>query len=193
MRTRSFVVNGVTSKRSAGRLKDDLVLMGLSCLFLSLYEWKRYRYGLARGIARPAHRSHTFRGNALERISEEKLVDELQQMTIVGNNIARSKERDVHYAVQLASAGSGRRARPCVLVASASSEVADLWNAGKMLRRLCKIRRSVEDPDPFSTRPIISWIGVGFCAAIVDLSDGHHRDLQHYFFQGKAAALYKFP
>ena len=71
-------------------------------------------------------------GTPWERIGEEKLVDELQQMTIVGNHIARSKERDVHYAVQLANTGPDERA-PCVLVASASSEVTDLWTAAKML------------------------------------------------------------
>ena len=74
--------------------------------------------------------SHFQRERPWERIGEEKLVDELQQMTIVGNHIARSKERDVHYAVQLANTGPDERA-PCVLVASASSEVTDYGMPGR--------------------------------------------------------------
>ena len=44
-------------------------------------------------------------GTPWEIMKEEKLVDELQQMISKVIIIARSKERDVHYAVQLANVG----------------------------------------------------------------------------------------
>jgi len=180
-------VNGVKVTGSHAVKDGDLVLMGFGCLFRVCtsgndtdIDWREALQGL--------HTDLTLsEGTPWERISEEKLVDELQQMTIVGNNIARSKERDVHYAVQLANTGPDERA-PCVLVASASSEVTDLWNAGKMLRRLCKIRRSVEEPDPFFDAPDHKLIGVGFCAlqSLIYLMD-ITETCNIISFKGKAA------
>ena len=101
-------------------------------------------------------------GTPWERIGEAKLVDELQQMTM-GNHIARSKERDVHYAVRVAT-----RARTSARPAFWSRPLRPKSPIYGMPRRCCggsaRSNGSVEDPDPFFDAPDHRLIGVGFCA-----------------------------
>jgi len=169
-------------------IKDgDVVLMGFGCLFRVCtsgndtdVDWR----GAAKGLYDDLTLSE---GTPWEVMKEEKLVHELQQMILEGNHISRKKERDVHYAVRVANTGPDET-QPCVLVASASSEVTDTWNATKMLRRLCKIKRNVADPDPYFDAPDHRLIGVGFCAlqSLIYLMD-IAETCNIISFKGKAA------
>ena len=69
---------------------------------------------------------------------------------------------------------------PCIVVSSASGDVADTWGAVKMLRRLCKIKRLRlrspivnAHPDPFYDNVNHQLIGVGYKDHLepVDLSN----------------------
>ena len=74
------------------------------------------------------------------------------------------------------------------MVASASSEVTDLWNAAKMLRRFCKIKGTWKTRTRFSMLPTIDSIGVGFCAlqSLIYLMD-IAETCNIISFKGKAA------
>ncbi len=180
-------LNGVRVSGSHCIKDGDVVLMGFGCLFRVCtssndagMDWREAVKGLYDDLT-------LSEGTPWEVMKEEKLVHQIQQMTIVGNHIARSKERDVHYAVRVANTGPDET-RPCVLVASASSDVTDLWTAAKMLRRLCKIKRDVEAPDPYFDAPDHRLIGVGFCAlqSLIYLMD-IAETCNIISFKGKAA------
>ena len=180
-------VNGVKVTGSHAVKDGDLVLMGFGCLFRVCtsgndpdMDWREALRGLHSDL-------QLSEGTPWEKQKEANLVFQIQHMILEGNHISRTKGRDVHYAVQLSNTGPDEK-QPCVLVASGSSEVTDTWTATKMLRRLCKIKRNVAEPDPFFDTPDHKLIGVGFCAlqSLIYLMD-ITETCNIISFKGKAA------
>ena len=143
-------VNGVKVTGSHAVKDGDVVLMGFGCLFRVCtsgndgeVDWREALQGL--------HTDLTLsEGTPWERIGEEKLVDELQQMTIVGNHIARSKERDVHRSRRTHGPG---RARPCVLSRPLRPK-SPIYGMPRNAAAALQDQEGV-DPDPYLTLPTI--------------------------------------